>query len=373
MTKKNVSAVVQPRIYSAPKVPLDDRVPLETPLSAHIDVCSVCNFKCSFCFQADNKAMKKANLKRGMMPLELFKKIVDDLKEFPEPVKKVKIGNHGEPTLHPDLAEMIAYVKQAGVADVVELFTNGSKLEPELNSAMAEAGLDRINISLEGLSSERYQQVAGVPVDMDEMIGYITHLYQVRGDCKIYIKIADQTSALDQDDTRLFILSQEERDYFYDTFGNICDEIYIEKVVPQWAETQLEKQNKVDDTGMYGQKIKHYKEICPFTFMYLHFNWDGSTSPCTLDWPKKVNIGNMKKERAQEVWNGESLRQLRIAMLRGERDKIDFCNHCSAPMVCVDEDFDPYKEKVLDALEATEKERTGYNQWISELINGDDK
>ena len=60
-------------------------------------------------------------------------------------------------------------------------------------------------------------------------------------------------------------------------------------------------------------------------------------------------------------------------MLRGERDKIDFCNHCSAPMVCVDEDFDPYKEKVLDALEATEKERTGYNQWISELINGDDK
>ena len=366
MSKENITAVVQPRIYSAPKVPLEDRVPLETPLSAHIDVCSVCNFKCSFCFQADNKAMKEANLKRGMMPLELFKKIVDDLKEFPEPVKKVKIGNHGEPTLHPDLAEMIAYVKQAGVADVVELFTNGSKLEPKLNSAMAEAGLDRINISLEGLSSERYQQVAGVPVDMEEMIEYIAHLYQVRGDCKIYIKIADQTSAFDQEDTRLFILSQEERDYFYDTFGNICDEIYIEKVVPQWAETQLEKQNKVDDTGMYGQKIKQYKEICPFTFMYLHFNWDGTTSPCTLDWPKKVNIGNVKEESAYEIWNGDSLRQLRIAMTRGERDKINFCNHCSAPMVCVDEDLDPYKEKVLEALGATTEERTGTNPWITE-------
>ena len=39
------------------------------------------------------------------------------------------------------------------------------------------------------------------------------------------------------------------------TFGPISDEIYIEKVVPQWAETQLEKQNSVSETGMYDQKI----------------------------------------------------------------------------------------------------------------------
>jgi radical SAM protein with 4Fe4S-binding SPASM domain len=366
MTEKEITAIVQPRIYSAPKVPLEDRVPLDTPFSAHIDVCSVCNFKCSFCFQADNKAMKEAGLKRGMMPVALFKKIVDDLREFPHQFKKVKIGNHGEPTLHPNLPEMIAYVKQSGVAEIVELFTNGSKLSPELNRAMVAAGLDRINISLEGLTDERYMQVAGAKVDMAGMTAHIADLFSNRAQLRIYVKIADQTSPLDPADGRTFVLSQEERDRFYDTFGNICDEIYIEKVVPQWAETQLDKQNRVEETGMYGQRIKRYKDICPFVFMYLHFNWDGSTSPCTLDWPKKVNIGNVDRMSARDIWEGAALRDLRIAMSRGQRDQINFCNHCSAPMVCVDEDLDPFKEKVLQALQATNEERAGPNPWIGE-------
>lgn len=365
MSELEIAAVVQPRIHSAPKLPLEDQIPLQEPFSAHIDVCSVCNFKCSFCFQADNKAMKEAKLKRGMMPIELFKKIVDDLKEFRNPLKKIKIGNHGEPTLHPDLPAMVAYAKQSGVAEIIELFTNGSELRPELNIALADAGLDRMNISLEGLSNERYLQVAGVKVDVDAMVRNIAHLYGVRKQCRIYIKIADQTSALSKDDTRIFILSQKERQQFFDTYGSICDEIFIEKVVPQWAETQLEKQNKVEDTGMYGQKIKQYKEICPFVFMYLHFNWDGTTSPCTLDWAKKVVIGNTYEQSVKEIWNGQALRELRIAMTRGQRDKINFCNHCSAPMVCVEDDLDPHKQKVFEALSVTPEELHGPNRWVS--------
>jgi len=364
-TNNEVTATIQPRIYSAPKVALEDRLPLSTPFSAHIDVCSVCNFKCSFCFQADKQAMKDANLHLGLMDMKLFSKIVDDLKEFDEPLKKVKIGNHGEPTLHHDLAKMIKYVKDAEVADIIEIFTNGTKLEPELNLAIVAAGLDRINISLEGLNNERYMQVAGAEVDFEDMIKNITHLYENRGALKIYIKIADQTSPLDKESDEVFILNEEERQYFFDTFGHICDEIFIEKIVPQWAETQLSKQNDVDDTGMYGQKIKQHKDICPFTFMYLHFNFDGTTSPCTLDWAKKVVIGDSRSESAKEIWNGQKLRDLRIAMTRGDRDKINFCNNCSAPLVCVDEYLDPHKDKIYKALDVSEKEKTEPNKWVT--------
>lgn len=372
MSEQNneIHAKIQPRIYSAPKVPLEDRIPLSAPLSAHIDVCSICNFRCSFCFQADVKAMKDVGLKRDKMPVELFKKIVDDLKEFDVKLKKVKIGNHGEPTLHENLPAMIEYVKKSEVTEIVELFTNGSKLNPTLNSAIIDAGLDRINISLEGLSDERYLEIAGVKVNMQEMVQNIAHLYRVRKDCKIYIKIADQTSSLDKNNPKHFVLNEEEREYFFKTFGDICDEIFIEKVVPQWAETQLEKQNQVEDTGMYGQKIKKYKEICPFTFMYLHFNCDGTTSPCTLDWPRKVVIGNAYNESVKDIWNGESLRNLRIAMARGQRNCINFCNHCSAPMVCVDEDFDQHIEKIYKALGVTEEEKTGKNPWVASEFGG---
>jgi radical SAM protein with 4Fe4S-binding SPASM domain len=366
MSDQDISAVIQPRIYSAPKAPLEDRVPLSTPLSAHIDVCSLCNFKCSFCFQADNQAMKEANLQRGFMPVDLFKKIVDDLAEFDEKLKKIKIGNHGEPTMHPDLPEMVAYARQKDVAEVIELFTNASKLNPQLNQAIINAGMQRINISLEGLTSERYMQVAGVRQDMQQLIDAIAHLHSISKDCQIYVKIADQTSSLDKTDHTIHVMNDEERQYFLDTFGNICDEIYIEKIVPQWAETQAEKQNDVNETGMYHQKIKKYKEVCPFTFMYLHFNCDGTTSPCTLDWPRKVVIGNVKEQSAKEIWEGESLHNLRVAMLRDARNRINFCKNCSAPMVCVDEDFDPYKEKVLKAINADNDISLKNNEWVSD-------
>ena len=55
----NINAVVKPRIHHQKKQKLEDVVPLKTPFSVHIDVCSYCNFKCSFCFQADVLGKKK--------------------------------------------------------------------------------------------------------------------------------------------------------------------------------------------------------------------------------------------------------------------------------------------------------------------------
>ena len=90
--EENTTAVIQPRIHSAKKQRLEDIIPLQTPISAHVDVSSVCNFKCSFCFQADTKGMKDVGLKRGFMAEDMFKKIIDDLGDFPEKIKKINIS-----------------------------------------------------------------------------------------------------------------------------------------------------------------------------------------------------------------------------------------------------------------------------------------
>ncbi len=360
------SAVVRPRIYSAKKSPLETIVPLKTPISAHIDVASLCNFRCSFCFQADTEGMKAVGLNRGFMPFNLFTKIVDDLKEFPQKIKKIKIGNHGEPTLHPDLPKMIAYARESKIAEIIELFTNGSKLEPTLNKGLVASGLQRVNVSLEGLSDERYKAVAGKKIKFQGIVDGVRDLYAQKTDAlNIYVKIADHAHALNKESTQVFVLSDEERKYFFDTFSSICDEIFIEKVVPQWAETQSKKQNDLDSTGMYGQKIKQNKDVCPFTFMYLHFNCDGTVSPCTLDWPRKVVIGNAKNEKVKDIWFGKKMRQLQIAMLMGNRKDINFCNACSAPKVCLDEDLDPHKGMVLSKMYVTEEEMHEPNPWIN--------
>lgn len=86
------SAVIRPRIHSASKKPLQELIPLKTPISAHVDVSSVCNYKCSFCFQADMEGMKKVGLKRGFMELKMFQKIIDDFSAFPIKSRKLKLA-----------------------------------------------------------------------------------------------------------------------------------------------------------------------------------------------------------------------------------------------------------------------------------------
>lgn len=331
-----MKAKIQARVFSSEKTRLEEVVPLDTPFSVHIDICSQCNFKCKFCFQSDTSAMKEKGYRFGSMKFELFQKIVDDLTEFPRKIRKVKIGLHGEPTLHPELPRMIRYLKSKNATEIIELFTNGSLLNPGLNDAIIDAGLDRINISVEGLTAEKYHEVTGVKIDMDAFLGNIRHLYEIRRSCKIYIKVVD------------IDFTPEDKDRFFALFGDICDEIFIEHVVPQWAEV-----NKfaVDTIGMYGQPVKKYKEVCPFPFMYLHFNFDGTTSPCTLDWGKEVVIGNVAQESARSIWEGAKLNDLQIRMLRKKRDEIPFCNKCLAPVVCCLEDLDDHAARLLEKFE----------------------
>ena len=351
MNKSNSSTLVRPRIHSAKKNDLSSLIPLSTPLSVHIDVSSVCNFKCSFCFQADDEGMKEANLKRGLMDIALYKKIVDDLKEFPSRVKKIKIGNHGEPTLHPKIVEMVDYAKKSNTAEIIEMFTNGSKLTEEINDGIVKAGLQRINISIEGLSDSDYKLVTGVKQSFQTIVDGVKDLFNKKeknkSDLIIYVKIADQSHAFDKSSNQKFEMNESDKKFFYDTFSPISDEIFIEKIVPQWPETQLKEQNQLSDTGMYGQRSKKWKNVCPFTFMYLHFNCDGSVSPCTLDWARKVNIGNSQNLSVKEIWNGVKLKQLQISMLQKNRKNINVCGSCSAPMVCVEEDFDEKSEEIL--------------------------
>jgi len=161
-------------------------------------------------------------------------------------------------------------------------------------------------------------------------------LYQHRRQCRLYIKIVDVN------------LKKEDKERFYATFGDICDEIFIENVVPQWPETnKFELKGK----GMYGQEIHRYKHVCPFLFMYLHFNYDGTTSGCTLDWGKEVLIGDVGKESALDIWNGKKLKNLQIAHLEKKRGSIPFCDKCLAPMVCCLEDLDDHTEILLKKIQ----------------------
>ena len=75
-------------------------------------------------------------------------------------------------------------------------------------------------------------------------------------------------------------------------------------------------------------------------------------------------IGNTNIESVKDIWFGKKMRQLQLAMLMGKRNRINFCNACSAPKVCMDEDLDPHKKLVLTKMYASEEEMKEPNPWL---------
>ena len=83
---------------------------------------------------------------------DIFKKNIEHLPY------SIKLNWRGEPLLHPKIADMVAFAKDIGVHEV-QLNTNGLLLTKELAIDLAEAGLDRIIISMDGFTKETYEKI----------------------------------------------------------------------------------------------------------------------------------------------------------------------------------------------------------------------
>ena len=316
---------------------LADVLPLKTPYSLFVDVCNACNFKCKFC--AIQYADRKLPFKKICMEYDLFCKIIDDLKKFDEPLKMLRLAANGEPLLNKKLPEMIQYAKMKGIADWIEFVSNASLLNPELNRRLVEAGLNRIRISIEGMNADDYFAMSGVKIDWNKFISNIKDLYDHRGNCEIYIKTVD--AAVD---------TEEKKNMFFSIFGDICDKISIEHVIPIWTGyDEISNDFNIEaEEGLHGHKVREI-EVCPFPFYSFVVNPDGEVTVCCNDWERKISMGNAISESVYDIWNGEKYHKFLLGMLEKDRRKNHpiGCAKCEYPCFDAVDDLDTYREKLL--------------------------
>ena len=320
---------------------LEDVLPLQTPYSLYIDPCNLCNFRCGFC--AVQTADAEVPLKRQLMPMDLYRKVIDDIAAFPDHLKMLRLCGNGEPLLHPELPQMIRYAKERGVSEFIEIVTNGSKLNPELNEKLVESGLDRIRISVEEISGEGYRRMAGVSIDFDQLLFNIRDLYErsvrVGGRCEVYVKTVDAAVA-----------TEEKEETFYRLFGDICHKIWIDHVIPLWAEWEdIGDRFELQSFGGHGQALRE-TTVCPFPFYSLLINPDGTVAACCADWQRRLVLGDLMRQSLLEVWNGEPLRTFWIDMLSGSKNRYEMCAHCEYPKYNSTDNIDDYAEEILKRM-----------------------
>lgn len=292
---------------------LEAIIPLKTPLSMQIELASACNFKCKFCIHGNEKLLKGGKYKSGIMAYETFTKVVDDLALFPTKLKFISLQSRGESFLNPRLVDMIRYLKDKDVAKEIAINTNASLLSPLLNLAVIDAGLDVIRVSIEGMSPEKYKEVAGVDIDFDLMVSNIAHFYKNRKNCHVYIKIIDCN------------MSEHEKLIFYDTFGDICDTICIENPVDAWEGAELD--NSIFKDSRYNTEVSQCL-VCPRIFFACVVHYDGTVVACDHDWSEQYPIGNVDDYSVVDIWNSKKMNRLRRIHLEKNSSKIKRCSQC---------------------------------------------
>ena len=135
---------------------------LSGPLHAQIGICDPCNHECVFCWDhpPDDHASADTTerfgyARPGVMGLEQFKGIIDDLHDLG--TRQIDMVGRGEPLLNRAALDMARYVKGRGMQ--LQMVTNGSRLFEPLARGLVEAGVDRLNISLNAGTAETYPNI----------------------------------------------------------------------------------------------------------------------------------------------------------------------------------------------------------------------
>jgi len=297
---------------------LRDVVPLKTPYAAYIFPTNLCNFMCNYCGHSLGLAAMKEeyDLCTENMSMDTLKRVVDQLKEFDEPLKVISLTGHGEPLVNPELENMVSYIKNSGVTKRIEIITNASLLTNERADKLIEAGLDCIRISLQGLSTEKYFEVCKRKVDFDKFVNQIRYFYEHKKSCQVFVKIMDVA------------LEDGEEEEFYRIFDPISDRMYVEQCRPVYSGVEMtENMECVDDR--YGRKHEP-RIVCPLCFYMIGVHPNGDVAPCETIY-KPATLGNVYESTIYEMWNGDKNLEFQKMQLRKERFQNPGCARCCAP------------------------------------------
>jgi len=131
------------------------------PLFVSVEPAAICQLRCPECpvGQAKTATLTDRFTDRPATPdrvqtfmsLDLFRRVLEQVKET---AWVMQFFFQGEPLLNKDLPQMIAEAHAAGLYTIVS--TNAQAITEEMAQALVAAGLDRIIVSMDGLTDESY-------------------------------------------------------------------------------------------------------------------------------------------------------------------------------------------------------------------------
>lgn len=304
------------------------------PLNVAIEVSNHCNLNCIMCMN------DKLTRKRGFMPIELYKKIIDEIAEK-SPYSRIWLDFYGEPLLlRYKLYFMIDYAKKKGCKNIC-LNTNATLMNHEMTEMILDSGIDFISFDVYGYSKDVLEKIC-VGANRDviyDNIDYFLKRKKERGSIEMVAEV------------KVLELKENKHE--------------LDQIIQYWRKKGA--WTTIRRAISWGGGVKEiYHEVpqeriaCGYSVGLCAITWDGKVATCALDADARQIYGDVKELSLEQIWKKRN-RELVALHLNHEFDKLpDICQRCSDWTIIGENRFDENGKEVIKSYDLAEKMIVGY-------------
>lgn len=284
------------------------------PERIQLEVVFGCNASCTMC-PVDLPTERK----KGVMSMELFRYIVDEMSVYSSDIEKFDLWGLGEPLLDKTLFEKIVYAKSKGFRNLA-IATNADLMDEAKQYSLLETGLDTIIFSIDGCRKETHEKIRK-GVDFKNVIE------NARG-------IVEKRNRRDSKMRFVFrFIRQESNKNEWDSFKKYWDDIISPErndVIIGYDVHSWGGEKPLSGRGAEKRDIETLEKACHHVFDRLIILWDGTVPLCCSDLHHgRYAIGNINDSSPIDIFNNAKINKIREIHTAGEKNSMKICRDCS--------------------------------------------
>jgi spiro-SPASM protein len=247
---------------------------------------------------------------RPDMSLDLFRKIVEEAGSLEDDVL-LTLGGFGDPFEHPDLVECVRIARDAGIFGI-HVATSGLGLDGDRVQELIDARVDLFGIQLDAFEAETYKALHGEDRLSEIQAG-------VEG-------IIDRINQVSQEYRPLIVPEMIRR---AETIGD--QEAFFDFWLRKVGWVVLRGYNEYcgarEDLDVLPLTFSN-REPCVRIAESMFVCCTGEVPVCSQDYLVAHPVGNLQHQSLEEIWTGETLRELRAGHSQGRYDGQAICESC---------------------------------------------
>lgn len=288
------------------------------PAFVSVEPAAICQLHCPECPVGMGNKSENATQKTPLMTREVWERVLGEIKET---AHTVQFYFQGEPLLHKELNRMIYEANKYGLYTIVS--TNAQAMTEELAMDLVGAGLDRIIISMDGLTDESYQayRIGG---SLEQCKKAIRYLREAKKNLESSIRIEIQCLRLKTNEHEWKAFKQQYKSLGADRLVFKTAQLYHyaegHPLMP--SDPRYSRYCKGED-GLYHRKNLH--RGCFRVWSGVVVTTTGEVLPCCYDKNHSYSYGNIMDTPLAELFSNEKAMAFRMA---AEQEKPQICQEC---------------------------------------------